>query len=451
MDFGSPLTDPRMMLAQQLMQSSGDASPVRSWTQELARALNPAIGAYMFNKGQGEYNDTMAKALQASKSPGWVSPDTFQGNNGQTIQAGTVAPGTGGEDAMMGVLQSNPMTRGLATQMQMKRIEDQHKLADALAEYKGKGDIDVGIKPKIAAGEAAAKQPYEQQNTLYSSNLGLRNTLAGGQQAADLALRNDWKKPFQLAPGATIGALGGPPGADGSPGYTTLATSPNPSPGSQPGEIEQYYGKQFVEGQNAAIEGRKQLNSTRAIQSLLNGVQTGTGAATTQQLKKAALGIGIDLDSLGVSNDVGPKEAATALANAYALQLRNPAGGAGMPGAMSDADRQFLQNMTPNIGITPEGRQQMVQVQEKLQQRNEEVANMQRQYLRSHGGKLDSGWLDNLQQYSESHPLFKDMAPVAAPAPTSPPPQTIPDGATATNPQTGQKVIRKGGQWMPAP
>lgn len=38
-------TDPRTMLAQQLLQGSADTSPVRSWTQELARALSGPVGA----------------------------------------------------------------------------------------------------------------------------------------------------------------------------------------------------------------------------------------------------------------------------------------------------------------------------------------------------------------------------------------------------------------------
>jgi hypothetical protein len=51
--FGSPVggwTDPRMMLAQQLIGGAADASPVRSWTQELARALSGPVGAYELGK-----------------------------------------------------------------------------------------------------------------------------------------------------------------------------------------------------------------------------------------------------------------------------------------------------------------------------------------------------------------------------------------------------------------
>ena len=40
----------------------------------------------------------------------------------------------------------------------------------------------------------------------------------------------------------------------------------------------------------------------------------------------------------------------------FALELRNPSGGAGMPGAMSDADRNFLASIPPSLANTKEGR-----------------------------------------------------------------------------------------------
>lgn len=54
-------TDPRMALANQLLQSSADATPVRSWTQELARALAGPTGAWEMN----HLNAGRTKALSA--------------------------------------------------------------------------------------------------------------------------------------------------------------------------------------------------------------------------------------------------------------------------------------------------------------------------------------------------------------------------------------------------
>lgn len=49
-NLGYALTDPRMALANQLMQQGADSTPVRSWAQELARALQGAVGGYYGNK-----------------------------------------------------------------------------------------------------------------------------------------------------------------------------------------------------------------------------------------------------------------------------------------------------------------------------------------------------------------------------------------------------------------
>lgn len=75
-------TDPRMMLAQQLMQSSTDASPVRSWTQELARALAGPVGAYEATKVRDDRtqaltdiygNPTGAASGAAANQPGLLA------------------------------------------------------------------------------------------------------------------------------------------------------------------------------------------------------------------------------------------------------------------------------------------------------------------------------------------------------------------------------------------
>lgn len=63
-------TDPRMMLAQQLIQGSADTSPVRSWTQELARALSGPIGAYEATKVRDDRNQALTDIYGGSAAPG---------------------------------------------------------------------------------------------------------------------------------------------------------------------------------------------------------------------------------------------------------------------------------------------------------------------------------------------------------------------------------------------
>ena len=141
--------------------------------------------------------------------------------------------------------------------------------------------------------------------------------------------------------------------------------------------------------------------------SLLGQVQTGKFKGTTVELKAAAKSLGIDLNALGVKDDVAPSQAATALANQLALEMRNPAGGAGMPGAMSDKDREFLVQMIPSLENDPQAIGQMVDYRKRLAKRDQQVAKLAREY-RQKNGKFDEGFFDQLQSWSEKNPLFPE-------------------------------------------
>jgi hypothetical protein len=87
-----------------------------------------------------------------------------------------------------------------------------------------------------------------------------------------------------------------------------------------------------------------------------------------------------------------------------------------MPGAMSDKDREFLVSMVPGIATTSQGRAQMIATMKKLDERNQEVAQMARDYRREKG-KLDEGFFDLLRAHSDANPLFEGVqAPQASPA-----------------------------------
>lgn len=164
---------------------------------------------------------------------------------------------------------------------------------------------------------------------------------------------------------------------------------------------------EYMSTQKAGQESINQTAKYQRLNQLLEGVQTGRFTGTAKEVKKAAKGIGINIEALGIPDDVSQLEAAEALSNQMALELRNPAGGAGMPGAMSDADRQYLQRMVPGIANTPEGRALMVETAQKLAKRNAEVAQLARNY-RLKTGRFDDGFYNVLAEYSAQNPLFSD-------------------------------------------
>jgi hypothetical protein len=144
--------------------------------------------------------------------------------------------------------------------------------------------------------------------------------------------------------------------------------------------------------------------------TLLKDSGSGKFKGTTTEIKAAAKGLGIDLNAMGIKDDVAPAQAARALANQLALELRNPAGGAGMPGALSDKDREFLVQSIPGLENDPKGNEKMIEYRAKLARREQQVARMARDYRRK-SGKFDEGFFDELQQWSDKNPLFPAPKP----------------------------------------
>jgi hypothetical protein len=168
---------------------------------------------------------------------------------------------------------------------------------------------------------------------------------------------------------------------------------------------------------NAEMRAPSQIGKLDRLDALLSKTYTGLGAEQVQAASKAlkAAGDAAGVNTSGLSEKIGAAEAATALANEMALELRNPAGGAGMPGAMSDSDRDFLKTMTPGMATTPEGRKQIVETRRRLIRREQQVAKMARDY-RKKNGSLNEGFFDELAAFSEKNPLFADMKPAEGPA-----------------------------------
>jgi hypothetical protein len=205
------------------------------------------------------------------------------------------------------------------------------------------------------------------------------------------------------------------------PAMTKIALSPNINMPPQEKEEAKVVGKGFGEAyinlQNADLQAPGKVARLDRLSTLLDQVNTGKYAGTVLEMKRTAKAAGIDLDAIGIKDDVAPAQAAQALANEMALELRNPSGGAGMPGAMSDQDREFLKSMIPGIEQTAEGRKLIIDTRKKLAQRDRDVAKLARDYRKKHGS-IDEGFFDELAVYSNKNQLFKDMPAPATAAPT---------------------------------
>ena len=174
--------------------------------------------------------------------------------------------------------------------------------------------------------------------------------------------------------------------------------------------VGKFFGENYAKVQESGMNAQGAMNRLNRLGGLLEGVDTGKFAPLGLEAAKTAESLGFKIDP-----KLANKEAAVALSSEIALQLRNPAGGAGMPGAMSDADRAFLAGMVPGIEKTPDGRKLILDTAKKMAQRDIKVAEMARQY-RAKNGSINEGFYDELTRFSEANPLFKTAPAAAAPA-----------------------------------
>lgn len=125
-------SDPRLLLAQQLLAENTAGKPVQSWGEGLAKMLTAGLAGWQGGQVRREYqergdryNQDLARMLQAAEAKPWVDPDT-----GQTSSA----PAGGVPGMIAAALNSgNPDLAPMAAQMQMQDVMAREELARALA------------------------------------------------------------------------------------------------------------------------------------------------------------------------------------------------------------------------------------------------------------------------------------------------------------------------------
>jgi hypothetical protein len=152
----------------------------------------------------------------------------------------------------------------------------------------------------------------------------------------------------------------------------------------------------------------EQLSALKQAVAELQASGGDTNAAAPLKLKatQIAQALGLDPTSFGLPENAGPAELINSISNKLAMQARNPAGGAGMPGAMSDADRAFLSQTVPGLDNSPQGMAAKIDVAEKVAQRQSEMSYLWNsgRYEQTQEGfrQFKKDWAD----YTKAHPLF---------------------------------------------
>jgi len=89
-----------------------------------------------------------------------------------------------------------------------------------------------------------------------------------------------------------------------------------------------------------------------------------------------------------------------------ALSARSTAQGGGMPGAMSDADRDFLVKMMPGIKNTPEGNRLMIKVMQRMEQFKIGYNTEMQNYLLDNGAR---GMPQHMSKWAKENSFFEDL------------------------------------------
>lgn len=143
------------------------------------------------------------------------------------------------------------------------------------------------------------------------------------------------------------------------------------------------------------------LATLNRMEQALQGQRTGSFAGAELEIKKG-------LEALGVPvGDKSGAELLRALGNSFALKLRDPSMGAGMPGALSDKDREFLTSMSPGLGNTPEGNTQLIDYFKRVNQRSLDTERLRQDYIRQKG-RVDEGFRRAVTEFANANPLFPE-------------------------------------------
>lgn len=194
-----------------------------------------------------------------------------------------------------------------------------------------------------------------------------------------------------------------------------VSTNMPPMPKAFDETVGKGLGETYLEVNKNAQTSQGKLAKYNQLRNLLGqpNVVQGFAGSEIGQAKNLALSLGL-LDE-EQAKSLGPTQAAEAISNGLALQLRNPAGGEGMPGSLSNTDRDYLNRMVPNLSKVPEGNRILIDYAVKMENRNIDIAKFANNYVKQNG-RLDAGFYSALSDWSEKNPLFADQPEYSGPA-----------------------------------
>lgn len=374
--------DPGLAYGQALMQQGASTAPVRSPLEGLARALTAGVGGYTQSKVRDRYQ---------------AQDESYQKGLAAALQGGDVLGALSASD--------DPTLKQMGLQAQIQRAMQPGEKDTLVKVYDPQTKTERYVKQSQAAGmqSEGPQMPKVGDTRKYRAGPNEITEQWDGSQWAQLGQGPAFAPPNQVNVNTkTESAFGQAFGKGEGEAASALANDVG----------------------NAASSQLQQLDAMKQAVSELQAAGQNPGALAGLQTKATQLMQGLNLDpkALGLPANAGPAELISAISNKLALEARNPAGGAGMPGAMSDADRNFLAQTVPNLGDTPQGMAMKIDVAQKVAQRKSEMSAA----WNSYPDQSQDGWSkfkQDWKKHTDTNPLFSasNVAPAAAPkAPPAP-------------------------------
>jgi len=174
---------------------------------------------------------------------------------------------------------------------------------------------------------------------------------------------------------------------------------------NQETEQSKTYGKTLGEIRGtitqAGFDAPKQIAKLDRMDALLQGVDGGAAAPTLAQVSSLANSFGIKLDK-----NLGPKEAAIALAVNMASGMRQPG-----TGPMTDKDFDNFLKQVPDLSKSAEGRKQIMATMRASIQRDLEAAKFSREYAKRNNGVIDDNFFDAMADFYAKTPVVNIPMP----------------------------------------
>jgi hypothetical protein len=465
---GAPLdpasVDRRRKLADAYLQASQDTSPIQSPWQGAARLVDAVVGSMAYRKadadeaaGRAQASAGMAKLISALAGPGISTSSASDTDTSSPMDMRPdAAGGTANIDTSTAPAPSASTSGGYGDLSDILTLAQNPWLSDSQA----------GIVNSLLETELKSRQPKDPISLSPGATLYDQNT----NRALFTAPSADSSKPSIIPPGATLfdpetkQVLFAAPPADsfqplvspedrakfgippsdttpyevnrgtnelrriGSAGTSVTVSTPLETQYSK--DLGSGLAKQMIDISTNAQKANQQIVTLDQMRALASSptFYSGAGGDVTLNAKKLLAAIAGDPSIAQSGEDF------RALSNKLVYDRLGSLGN-----QISNSDRTFIENMVPNINMTPAGINGLLDMYQRLAQRDLDTIDLANQYATAHGGQLDTGFQTYMGDWAKDHPLFspdelKNMLNTTAPGTAPAAPATSPSGNAAPAP-----------------